>query len=329
MKTIFTILLGLILTNYTYATKSIISGTVIASPSTASALVTGDTLLITGSLVLNSDYTVHANNDITVQVDGGSIVWNGNYTFSLGVNSYLYLFNGASLVNGIGSCNANKRIRFGTIDIVSCNGGGGVGTYSFGTFNSMGGGGASGPLPVELVSFDAKRLTNQAIQISWTTASELNNAGFEVERSDDGVNFDVISTVDGTNTNQVKTYAVIDNAPTSKVAYYRLKQIDNNMTFSYSNTVKLASVSSLVKPVVGLYPNPNQGVFTVQFNATYAAELETKIYDLNGSLVSVNSIQSHEGDNTVKMNFESLPSGTYMVAIQIDNQTCLTKFQKL
>jgi len=262
MKFILTILISFFLTNLLPATKITISGTVTAGASTGSSLVSGDTMLITGTLNLNSSYLVQAAKDITIQVDGGSISWSGNHTFGLGSSSYIYLYNGGALVNGSGSCNANKKVMFGTVDVVSCNGGGGSGVYSFAQYNSAGGGGPAGPLPVELVSFDAKRINNQAIQISWTTASELNNARFEVERSYDGVNFEIFNTVAGTNTNQTQNYVVIDANTSAKVTYYRLKQVDNNLEFSYSNTVQLAPLNSSVKPVIALQPNPNQGKFS-------------------------------------------------------------------
>jgi len=329
MKSILTILISFILTNLLHATKCTISGTVTAGPTTCSSLVTGDTLLITGTLNLNSSYLVQAAKNITIQVDGGSITWNGDYTFGLGTSSFLYLYNGGSLVNGAGTCNSQKKVMFGTVDIVSCNGGGGPGTYTFAGYNSAGGGGISGPLPVELVSFDAKRIHNQANKISWTTASELNHARFEVERSYDGVHFDLINTVAGTNTNQTQVYAVIDANTSAKLTYYRLKQVDNNFEYSYSNSVQLAPLNTAVKPVIALQPNPNQGVFSIQWNATNDAEMNINIYDLKGSLVLAKKVQSFEGDNSLLMNLESLPIGTYMVAAQINDQTSQTKIQKL
>ena len=329
MKIILTILIGLTLTNYSHAAKTTISNTVIASTSTASTLVSGDTLLITGTLVLNSNYTVHASNNIIVQIDGGSIVWNGNYSLDLGSNSFLNLYNGGALTNGIGSCNSQKRIRFGLIDVVSCNGGGGSGTFSFANYNTAGGGGVFGPLPVELISFDVKRLQNTAIQITWITANELNNARFEVERSFDGVHFDIINTVAGTNTNQTQVYAVIDANTSAKLTYYRLKQVDNNLEFTYSNTVQLTPLSSSVNPVISLQPNPNQGVFSIQWSAADVVEMNINIYDLKGSLVLAKKVQSNEGDNTLWMNLESLPIGTYMVTTQINDKTSQAKFQKL
>lgn len=116
------------------------------------------------------------------------------------------------------------------------------------------------PLPVQLVAFEAKRGTASAVALSWRTASELNNAGFEVQRSLDGRTWAKVGFVAGHgSTTMANSYAYTDYASTA--VYYRLLQIDTNGQQAYSpvRTVPaLAAVAGLVA-----YPNPARGTVNV------------------------------------------------------------------
>lgn len=92
-----------------------------------------------------------------------------------------------------------------------------------------------GTLPIELLSFEANGNNNQAV-IEWTTASEMNNDYFTIERSSDGINYKPIATVNGAGTsNSVNSYSYTDNTPGYGTLYYRLSQTDydgRNETFA-------------------------------------------------------------------------------------------------
>ena len=93
----------------------------------------------------------------------------------------------------------------------------------------------SSPLPIELVRFDAMPLIN-GVAIDWATASEHNNAGFEVQRSGDLVLWESVSEVEGLGDSQLMTtYGTLDPSPLEGVSYYRLKQIDNDGTEAISD----------------------------------------------------------------------------------------------
>jgi len=92
------------------------------------------------------------------------------------------------------------------------------------------------PLPVEYLSFNANCIEG-IVYITWQTASEINNAGFYLEKSNDGNNWFNLQFINGNGTsNQINSYSVVDNSPFNQT-YYRIKQIDNNGEVSFSNIV--------------------------------------------------------------------------------------------
>jgi hypothetical protein len=98
------------------------------------------------------------------------------------------------------------------------------------------------PLPVELVSFTGAR-AGEAVNLKWQTATEINNMGFEIERSQDALFWSKIGFVEGNNTtNSPKYYSFVDKTRAKEKLYYRLKQIDNDGTSEYSNVVEVAEV---------------------------------------------------------------------------------------
>ncbi|CAG5000610.1 hypothetical protein DYBT9275_02497 [Dyadobacter sp. CECT 9275] len=111
------------------------------------------------------------------------------------------------------------------------------------------------PLPVSLIHFSAKR-TGLKTELSWTTSSELNNSGFDIEKSNNAVSWRVAGFVDGGNTSSMtRTYHFSDDETTTDpVSFYRLKQIDMDGTFEHS---RIISVTNTITPEsVYIYPNP-------------------------------------------------------------------------
>lgn len=95
-------------------------------------------------------------------------------------------------------------------------------------------------LPIELISFEAKMNNNKQVDIFWATASELNNDFFTIERSADGVNWEIVTTAAGAGNSIYRIdYAAYDSRPLSGISYYRLKQTDFDGAFEYSNIVSV------------------------------------------------------------------------------------------
>lgn len=96
------------------------------------------------------------------------------------------------------------------------------------------------PLPVELLYFDGRLNKNKKVDLTWATASEINNDYFNIERSQDGKNWETIDRVEGAgNSNQKLNYQTKDSNPYEGVSYYRLKQTDFDGSFEYSNIVSI------------------------------------------------------------------------------------------
>ncbi|MEO1653752.1 MAG: LamG-like jellyroll fold domain-containing protein, partial [Bacteroidota bacterium] len=111
------------------------------------------------------------------------------------------------------------------------------------------------PLPISLLSFIGVRENDDEVRLIWETASELNNKGFEIEKSLDARNFSSIGYVDGAGTSSgLRTYDFLDNDARSSV-YYRLKQVDFDGEFTYSPIV---FVEGTVQDFFNIYPNPVQ-----------------------------------------------------------------------
>lgn len=139
------------------------------------------------------------------------------------------------------------------------------------------------PLPVELVSFTGEVVEN-GVQLTWETASELNNDFFTVERSETGEVFSGVGKVKGAGTtNQENTYSLIDYNPMYGTAYYRLKQTDFDGTFTYSKIISITYEGPTVA-VLDVYPNPTTGdQFTIKISGLKNVEsVPVVLYDQVG-----------------------------------------------
>lgn len=137
-------------------------------------------------------------------------------------------------------------------------------------------------LPVRFSSFTAM-LKNQQTDLNWQTSSELNNQYFQVERSGDGFNWEVIYTVEGAGVRSdvVRNYKTIDKQPLQGINYYRVKQVNTNGTFSYSD---IRTVNNATSNGLSIFPNPGSGIFTVS-GLGKGASHQIRIMDVAGKLI--------------------------------------------
>lgn len=158
-------------------------------------------------------------------------------------------------------------------------------TINFTTFsrfalaNKLGG---SNPLPIELLTFDAKP-NNDIVDLNWTTASESNNDYFTIEKTLDGTNFEIVEKVKGAgNSTSVLNYATTDAHPYEGVSYYRLKQTDFNGDYTYSNLVSVEFKANS-EFSFNVYPNPNEGLsINLALKANKGEEILVVVYDVTG-----------------------------------------------
>lgn len=126
--------------------------------------------------------------------------------------------------------------------------------------------------PVEFESFEGV-VKNGFNELSWTTASELNNDFFVLEKSQDGLSFEEVNQIDGAGNSQTTlSYRTRDYTPFPKLTFYRLKQVDFNGTYSYSQTLRLENTVEEAR-FLEIFPNPSKGQF--QITARLGAETET------------------------------------------------------
>ncbi len=176
---------------------------------------------------------------------------------------------------------------------------------------------SSSVLPVELISFES-HVEKNCVSLSWATATEVHNFGFEVERASVETTpgqdaWQKIGFVPGAgNSNSNKRYIHMDKAAVPGTNYYRLKQIDNDGKFRYSPVAK-ARVTVQEFSLGQNYPNPCNPEATISYLIPEDCHVSLKLYDITGREVihMVNEFKT-EGLYTVKFNGSTLSSGVYI-----------------
>ena len=169
--------------------------------------------------------------------------------------------------------------------------------------------GTTVPLPIELTKFDAT-CEDEKIHITWSTATETNNDYYTIERSGDGVSFDVIALVDAKgNANAAANYSIQDGNPINGLSYYRLTQTDFDKNSKTYNIVGVSCSSKNSSVVV--YPNPNNGSFTIQ-GLEIGAEL--LVTDVLGKII----YKATTSDIKTQLNLGHLSKGIYYLKTNND-----------
>ena len=175
-------------------------------------------------------------------------------------------------------------------------------------------------LPVELISFLGK-VNNSVIKLNWTTRTELNNYGFQIERSVDNKAFEKIGFVkgNGTTTEPHDYYFTDNNIAYSSKFLYRLKQIDNNGECKYSKELEIEVTPKQYK-LYQNYPNPFNPSTTIKFGLPKGNNVNLTIYNILGQKIKtiINGFLE-AGYHTFTFDGANLPSGTYIYCLQIPN----------
>lgn len=180
-------------------------------------------------------------------------------------------------------------------------------------------------VPVTLTDFKG-RVENGAAHLAWETATEFNNAGFEIEKSKDGINFSNIGFVKGHgSSNTVNNYSFVDNQ-FIQTAYYRLKQIDFDGKITYSNIVNLQKIGEGM--TLKMYPNPlsTESFLTIDFSETTDESLNIAIFDVNGRKMYQN--KTEKGLESLKIPVSDWARGLYLVQVIDGKKNSLSKFVK-
>ena len=179
---------------------------------------------------------------------------------------------------------------------------------------------SNAPLPVELSSFTAS-VIGSTVKLNWVTATEVNNYGFEIQKSVVGslkTEWNTIGFVNGNgNFNSPKSYSYEDKNVTSGKYSYYLKQIDNDGQFEYSKAIEVDLGAPKKFKLSQNYPNPFNPATTIRFNLPEAGNAKLTIYNLLGQEIKtiVNEFKE-AGVHTVNFNASELNSGMYIYKLE-------------
>lgn len=176
-------------------------------------------------------------------------------------------------------------------------------------------------VPVELTSFSAETINNNVL-LSWVTASEINNNGFEIEKlvgsgqyaAGNPSNWEKIGFVEGNGTTtETKSYSFIDENVSTGIYQYRLKQIDFDGTFEYSNVIEIeVDLTPSQYSLEQNYPNPFNPATSINYQIPEDGFVSLKIYDILGNEIQ-SLVDEHKTTGRYEVNFNatSVASGVY------------------
>jgi hypothetical protein len=185
------------------------------------------------------------------------------------------------------------------------------GLNSFSDFG-FGGGGSSG-LPVELITLRADPIENKYIKVSWATATEVNNAGFEVLKSEDAINFTNIGWVPGAGNSTVQNNYFYDDHEVvpNKLYYYRLRQVDFNGHSELTYIVSAMITSEHVFVISDFMPNPANNTTSLVITSSDQRDVNVIFYNTLGQLISSSKLLIEKGNNRFNFDLSGFAAGTY------------------
>ncbi len=184
-----------------------------------------------------------------------------------------------------------------------------------------------GDLPVELLSFTGQA-EGQNVILNWATASELNNHGFEIQRKFGNNDWVTIGFKEGKGTtSEQSNYSYIDDISrlSASEVYYRIKQIDFNGSFSYSDEIKVGLIP-LEYNLFQNYPNPFNPVTVIKYSIAERTKVNLTVYDILGNEIKT-LVNENKEPGYYEINFESenLSSGIYLYRLNTNNFVSIKK----
>ncbi len=173
------------------------------------------------------------------------------------------------------------------------------------------------PLAIRLLAFNGN-YNGTNVQLQWNVNGEYNTGYYEIERSADGITFEVAGRIEVSNTNvEVKTYRfaeIIDGAPS--VLFYRLKEVEQNGKLYYSSVLRLSN-GNLPGKVTLNSANPFSHFIQVQAQLREQSQIDIRMTNLSGAVVAVRTFTGMKGNNLLRIDqLAHLPNGVYLVHVQ-------------
>ena len=174
-------------------------------------------------------------------------------------------------------------------------------------------------LPIELLDFKVVLKNNKFVEIYWQTESETNNEYFIVERSPNGRDWESIKKMEGAgNSSTLLNYVANDFNPYKNVSYYRLKQVDFDGKFSFSNILSI-DIGEIRSNQIEIYPNPANEFVNIECESTIK---NISIYNVTGQMIKTFPIENH---NNTRINLKNLNEGLYFIRVSTENGLILKK----
>ncbi|MEI8053645.1 MAG: T9SS type A sorting domain-containing protein, partial [Bacteroidota bacterium] len=185
--------------------------------------------------------------------------------------------------------------------------------------------------PITLLSFNGYK-NGKSNKLTWTSANEVNNRGFEIQRSYNGVDFTKIGFVNslapGGNSTGNLNYQFADVNYLGSIQYYRLLQMDYDNHSKLSNVVVIKDGNLTTLTIDGIYPNPTTANINVLITSPNQQKSTVIIYDATGRTVAKQTITLNSGNNIIPFDVHNFASGTYTVNLISINSNVAGKFIK-
>lgn len=212
----------------------------------------------------------------------------------------------------------------GIVTIASYNQNTGITATAVTKFSRFGGGGNDGgaSLPVELLTLEANAIDNEYINVTWSTAVEVENAGFEVQRSTNGEDFATIGWVDGNGSTSIQSdYGFKDtDVRPGVIYYYRLNQIDFNGDNEISQMVTASLTAENTFSISEFIPNPSNNNTRLDIVTNNDSKINITIYNTLGQVITFGDHSITPGINRVAFDVSQLADGTYHTIITVGNE---------
>lgn len=168
-------------------------------------------------------------------------------------------------------------------------------------------------LPVEFVRFQGKEFEGDTY-LNWTTGSEINNDYFEIQASYDGQNWEVLRVVNGAGNSVVKL-DYVENLGKDSHTYYRLKQVDFNGSFDFSNVIYISKNNTDGTINLKLFPNPVENQLNILSENSLETNYNAEVVAIDGSVVKSEKSINFANGNMVSIDFNDLAKGVYTIMV--------------
>ena len=173
---------------------------------------------------------------------------------------------------------------------------------------------ANNPLPITLSEFSAAKDGNKT-KLTWSTLTETNNKGFNIQRSLDAKSWETIHYVSGVGNASIKTnYSAIDESPIKGTNFYRLEQMDLDGKKSYSTVV---SVRFADKESVGLsfFPNPTKDKVVIIIDKIESNKANLEIINMQGKVLKTISLTDQQSNSNLLVDVNNFSKGMYLIKL--------------